>query len=240
MIVNEAFVRRELPTTPPLGARVNFQKQVWTIIGVAQDSRFRRLATSPERLLFVLPGQHDAGNMRALLVRTKLEPEDMIPSIRRVISSLDGGPAISTIKTMDERVRSTFAEERFRTTLISVFGTLAALLAAVGLYGVTARAVNRRTREVGIRVALGASRGRVIAMMLRSTMAGAGIGVLAGVAGSLGASRLIADYLYDVDPRDPATYATIVAFLIAVALFASFVPARRAARVQPASVLRGE
>jgi putative ABC transport system permease protein len=191
-------------------------------------------------MLYVLPGPHDGGSLRALLIRTKLDPEEMVPSIRKTIASLGAGLAMSSIETMDERVRSTFAEERFRTTLITAFGALAALLAAVGLYGVTARAVSRRTREVGIRVALGASRWRVITLMLRSTLAGAGIGVVGGVFASAGASRLIADYLYGVNPRDPMTYGAIIAFLALVAVLASFVPARRAAIVHPAVVLRGE
>jgi len=137
-------------------------------------------------------------------------------------------------------VRASFAEERFRTTLITAFGALAALLAAVGLYGVTARAVSRRAREVGIRVALGAPRGRVIRLMLRSTLVGASFGVIGGVIASVGASRLIAGYLYDVDPRDPVTYGAIIALLAVVAVVASFVPARRAATVHPAAVLRGD
>lgn len=242
MIVNEAFARREMPGGGVLGTRVKYQSQTWTIIGVARDTRFRRLATPPEPMIYVPAGVFEGrfGSLRALLVRTKLDPADMVPTVRKAITSMDGGPAITSIRTMDDRVRESFAEERFRTMLISVFGALAALLAAVGLYGVTARAVSRRTREVGIRVALGASRGGVVRLMLRSTLVGASIGVGSGLIASAGASRLIAGYLYDVNPRDPATYGAIIVFLAVVALVASFIPARRAASVHPAAVLRGE
>jgi putative ABC transport system permease protein len=242
LIVNEAFVRRELPNENAVGTRVKYQDKVWTIIGVARDTRFRRLATPPEPMLYIPAGMFEGryGSLHALLVRTTLDPTDMLPTVRSAITALEGGPAISSIRTMEDRIRESFAEERFRTTLISSFGILAALLAAVGMYGVTARAVNRRTREVGIRVALGASRARVIRLMLRSTMIGAGAGVLVGLGASIGTTRLIADYLYEVDSRDPVTYGSIVAFLAVVAMIASFLPARRAASVHPAAVLRGE
>ena len=147
---------------------------------------------------------------------------------------------MGTPETMDAMLKRSFADERFRTTLISVFGVLAALLAAVGMYGVTARAVAARTREVGIRVALGATPGSVVLLLVRSTLVGVGVGVATGLALAFVGARWVSPVLYGIDARNPATYGGIVALLGAVSLIASWVPARRATHVHPAGVLRGE
>ena len=124
--------------------------------------------------------------------------------------------------------------------LIGLFGIMAAVLAAVGMYGVTARAVSRRTREVGIRVALGATGGSVVRMIVRHTLSGVAAGVAIGAATSLLASRILGPYLFGVTPNDPASYAAIFTLLAGVSLAASWLPARRASAVEPAIVLRGE
>jgi ABC-type antimicrobial peptide transport system permease subunit len=137
-------------------------------------------------------------------------------------------------------IRRSSSEERYRTLLISLFGALAILLAAIGMYGVTARAVARRTREVGIRLALGATAGRVVRLLVGHTLTGVVTGVAMGLFGSLVAARFLSPFLFGVDAMDPATYAGILALLALVSAVASWLPARRAGRLEVAGVLRGE
>jgi putative ABC transport system permease protein len=137
-------------------------------------------------------------------------------------------------------IHRSFGEERFRTALIVLFGVIAALLSAVGMYGVTARAVARRTREVGIRVALGATTSSVIRMIVRGTLVGVTTGVLVGTVAAIIVSRVLAPYLYGVSTHDPVAYGGTLGLLAAVAVMASWIPARRAGRVEPAVVLRGD
>lgn len=141
---------------------------------------------------------------------------------------------------MSELVKKSFASERFRTMLISLFGVIAVMIASVGLYGVTARAVGHRRREVAIRVALGASGRSVVALIIRATLSGVFAGIAAGIAAAVLVARWAAPLLYGIDARDPATYGAIAALLVAISLAASWVPARNAGRMQPATVLRGD
>jgi len=141
---------------------------------------------------------------------------------------------------MDSLIRRSFSEERFRTALIDLFATIAAILAVVGMFGVTSRAVSRRRHEVGIRVALGATTGSVIRLIVGDTLTAVTAGVVAGVIVSVAATRLLVPYLFGVGVADPTTYAVILAALASVSIAASWMPARRAGRVEPAIVLRQE
>jgi ABC-type antimicrobial peptide transport system permease subunit len=147
---------------------------------------------------------------------------------------------VMTIDTMNDLMQRTFAEERYRTMLIVVFGVLAAVLAAVGTYGVTSRAVSRRTREVGIRMALGASSRAVSGLIVSQTLAGVALGVTGGLVAAAVVARLLTPFLYGISARDPLTYAGILVLLAMVSVAASWLPARRAGRVPPASVLRSD
>jgi putative ABC transport system permease protein len=171
-------------------------------------------------------------------VRVTGDPATAVAAIRRTLHAVAPNIAVTSIDPIDALIRRSFVEERFRTMLIDLFGVMAAVLATVGMYGVTARAVSRRTREVGIRVALGASAASVVRMIVTNTLSGVAAGVAFGVAVSLVASRVLVPYLFGVSPNDPATYAGIFALLALVSVVASWIPARRAGRVQPAAVLR--
>jgi predicted permease len=237
-IVSEALVRRDYPGESPLGKKVFYQGAWRTIVGVVGDVHFQRLSNDLEASLYTPYLQRSMS--ASLLVRTAGDPAQLIPALRKAVTEAEPAALVNRVDIMSVAIAQSFADERYRATLISLFGILAALLAAVGMYGVTSRAVARRTREVAIRLALGASRLSIEKTVIGATLSGVIIGVLAGMLGALGLTRFLAPYLFGVSATDPWTYAGILGLLAAVCVGASWVPARRAGRVGLAEVLRGE
>jgi putative ABC transport system permease protein len=201
--------------------------------------KYRDLGSEDEATIYVPNTQRSFSSLQ-LLVRTRVPTATVAGPVKAAIVEIAPSAIIRRTETMSELVKKSFASERFRTMLVTLFGMLAATIASVGLYGVTARAVGHRKREVAIRVALGASGHSVVALIVRATLSG----VLAGIAVGITVGALVAHWatplLYGIDARDPATYAGIALLLVAVSLGASWLPARKAARVQPAIVLRGD
>jgi predicted permease len=239
VVVSEALAKRDFPAGNAIGKHIKHQNVWRLIVGIAGDVKFRGLSLDDEATVYV-PYTQRANVSMQLLVRTKVPTATMTAPVKAAILAAAPGAMVRRTDVMSELVKKSFASERFRTLLVSLFGVLAALLASVGLYGVTARAVGTRRREVAIRVALGASTRSVVTLIVRATLGGVTIGIAAGLVVALLAARFAAPLLYGIDPRDPVTYAGIVVLLAGISLAASWVPARRAARVQPASVLRGE
>jgi predicted permease len=238
IVISEAMARRDWPNETAIGKRVKFQGEWRTVVGVVADIKFRTLASDVEPTVYAPFGQRKQG--LTFLVRTRGEPAAMAPVVRAALTELNRNVPVTTIDTMTDLLRRSFAEERYRTMLIGMFGVLAALLAAVGMYGVTSRAVSRRTREVGIRMALGASSRSVSGLIVAQTLAGVMVGVGVGVGAAVVAGRLLAPFLFGVSGTDPLTYATILGLLALVSVLASWIPARQAGRVAPATVLRAE
>jgi ABC-type antimicrobial peptide transport system permease subunit len=178
-------------------------------------------------------------NMNVAL-RTALPPDAVATAIRREVGVLDGSLPIVDLRSMDEVFEETLSRPRLLSRLLGVFAGLALLLAAIGTYGVLAYTVAERRREIGVRMALGADRARVLRMVLRDGLWLAGAGLVAGVVGALAATRVLGSMLYGVAPGDPATLAGVVASMLAVALVACYLPARRASAVDPMVVLREE
>jgi predicted permease len=237
-IISEAAARRDFPNETAIGKLVKYQGAWREIVGVVRDVKFSRLSADDQASIYTPFSQRRS--VMDIVVRTTGDAGSLAPMIRRAVHEAGPNAAITDIQSVDMLIHRSFGEERFRTALIALFGAMAAVLAAVGMFGVTARAVSRRTREVGIRVALGATTASVVGMIVRHTMNGVAIGVAIGAVGSLAASRVLAPYLFGVSVRDPVTYAAIFALLAAISIAASWLPARRAGRVEPAVVLRGE
>jgi putative ABC transport system permease protein len=164
----------------------------------------------------------------------------LLPAIQRAVWSIDPAQPISSVLTLDEVIAGSTAERRFNTTLLSAVTLLAVGLAIVGVYGVVAYAAAQRTREIGIRVALGADRRDILSLVIASGLRWAGLGVVVGLAGAYAATRYLGTLLFAIAPTDPATFAGLAALMLGVAALASYLPARRAASANPLSALRGD
>jgi putative ABC transport system permease protein len=237
-IVSEALARRDWPGESPIGRRVRYQGALRTVVGIAGDTKTNSL--SKENLATIYTPFAQRSQRLTLMIRTRGDPAALVPAIRNALHAAAPLLPMTGADVVQDRIRQSFAEERFRTILIDSFGVIAALLSAIGMFGVTARAVARRTREIGIRVALGASSASVLRMIVGHTLTAVSVGVVVGLGASVATGRLLEPYMFGVSARDPITYALIIGLLAAVSVVASWIPARRAGRVQPAVVLRGD
>ena len=242
VIVNEAFERRYFAGEDALGKRVSFRGDngPWSeIIGVVSDSKYRTLGESPRPSAYVpLAQNHETG--MTLHVRSSGNPLGIAGSVRREVQSLDPSLAITNLQSLSNVVAASLFAARTGATLLAIFGGLALLLAAIGLYGVMSYAVSRRTREIGIRMALGAGTGIVMRLVLKEGLTLVGGGVAAGLIVAAAATRLLSSFLYGVSPLDATTFAAIPLVLAVVALLATYLPARRAAKVDPMIALRSQ
>jgi len=240
VIVNEAFVRRFYPDQDPIGKRVTFngfdtggQPVQWlTIVGVARDTRRSGFKIPVRDELYFPLSQGGAGSMY-VFVRTSGAPESVIAPVRSAVWSLDPQLAIALPRTMQAVMAAAVAEERFRMTLVAGFAATALLLAALGVYGLMAFATTQRLREFGVRLALGATPRGVLMTVMADGLILAAIGLAVGLAGALAAARAMRQMLFGISPVDPVTFGAMAAALLAVAALASFVPARRAMKVDP-------
>lgn len=210
------------------------------VIGVVSSARNRGLDVEPQPELFASSVQlgNDVGNQFFMLIRTRVEPYSVLPSVREAVRSLDPIQPVYAITTLEEALAGSVFERRLSTTMLSIFAAFALVLAAVGVYGVVAYAVAQRTREIGIRVALGADRGRVRALVLRQALLPVILGGAAGLAGALALGGVLESLLFEIRATDPVTLVLACGLLAGVALTASWLPARRAAALDPVVALR--
>ncbi len=242
VIANEEFVRRYLDNQEPLGQHVSFRgaQGPWTeIIGVVRDSKYRTLGESPRPVLYLPLSQNRETGM-TLHVRTLGNPASVAESVRREVQELDRNLAVTGLQPLTAVLSGSLFAARMGAVLLAIFGSLALLLAGIGLYGVMSYSVSRRTREIGIRMALGAQTGNVLRLVLREGLTLVGGGIAAGLMVAAAVTRLLASFLYGVSPLDATTFAAIPLVLALVALLASYLPARRAAKVDPMIALRYE
>jgi predicted permease len=239
VIINEAAARTYWPNQNPLGKRLIIDARPAEIIGVTGASRYRSL-TEAFRPGMLLPAAQNYFPDLSLHLRSAGDPASLIESARRELRALDPQLPATNIRTLEEQRRNSLYSERVTALLLSAFGALALLLAALGIYGVMAYAVAQRTREFGIRMALGARAGDVLRLLLRQGARLIGAGVTLGLAGAFAATRLIRSFLYQVSYTDPMAFVFAALLLIAVALLACYIPARRATKVDPMVALRSE
>jgi ABC-type antimicrobial peptide transport system permease subunit len=212
-----------------------------TIVGVVAGIRHRSLSSEPDAEIYRPYLQYLGPAFgAALVVRSSRDPSSLTAAIRHEIRTLYPSQPIGDAKLMTDVVTESVAQPRFYTSLLTVFAALALLLASAGIYGVMSVSVAQRTSEVGIRMALGATSGSVLKLVLGHGLRFVLAGIVIGLAGALALTRLIQSQLYSTSPADPATFAAVSILLIAVSLAAAFLPARRAARVDPMAALRQE
>ena len=238
LLVNQTLARRDWPNQSPIGKRIKWQGAWREIVGVVGDSRYSKLSAPVEATVYAPATQRTSG--MSFLVRGRQDPRPLLSQIKAELRAVEPDAVVTSSDLMDDQVKRSFAEERYRAVLIQLFGAIAALLAAVGMYGVTSRAVARRTREIGIRTALGAQARAVTTLVVRQSLVGVAIGAAAGLLGALVLARYLGQFLFGISATDPLTYVLMLAFLGVVTVGASWLPARRAGKVEPAVVLRGE
>jgi predicted permease len=243
IVVNETFARREFPGEDPIGRRVALDDSIaLTIVGVAGDVRQAGLASPPLAEVYFGYRSERAGwgIPSALLVRSRLSTTATVAAVRRAAAKVIPDVPLYSVSTMDEIIGSSLGSRRLNLWLIGSFGVITLMLAAAGLYGVVAYTVAQRTREVGIRMALGARRAEIVKLMLGYGAARATLGIAAGLAIAVVATRVLTNMLIEVRADDPLTYLGVALLLATTALLASLIPARRAARIDPMEAIRAE
>ncbi len=244
VIINENLARRLWPGESPLGRRLRFvgpNEPLLEVVGVARDAKYDELTEDPVSYLY-LPERQQLRFVSdmTLLARTAGDPAAVLPAVRGLLREMDPDLPAHNLRTLEQHVRMRLDRERGASALLGAFGTLALILATLGLYGVMAYSVSQRTREMGIRVALGAARGNVLGMVVGEGLRLAGTGIVVGLLLAAGLTRIIQRFLFGVTPTDVMTFAGVAALLAVVSVAASLVPARRATRVDPMVALRAE
>ncbi len=248
-IINESFIRQYFPNENPIGrrlqpsppARIWHQQRLtsFEIVGIVRDVKSAGLKAAAEPAYYLPASQAPLQDM-TILLRTATEPTSIVPALRQAVWSIDPNQPISNVTTMEEIVSESIAQPRLNMLLMGLFGALALLLSAVGIYGLLSYSVTQRTQEMGIRMALGAQISDVLSLVLKQGMTLALIGEGIGLAGAVALTRLIRGLLFGVTPTDTTIFIVVVGVLTAIALLACFLPARRATKVDPLVALRYE
>jgi len=250
IVINEEMARRYFKGEDPLGKRILIQEILygqpglgpeipWEVVGIVGDEQTGSLIDNKSPGVYVTFDQSPTNDLNMVL-RASLDPRTLTSAIHAAVHAVDKDQAIADLQTLEEIKSGTVSSDRMQTMLLAIFAALALLLAAIGIYGVIGYSVTQRTHELGIRAALGASRGSLLGMVIRRGMQLTLIGLAIGVAGALALTRLLASLLFGISPRDPVTLIAVAAVLSAVALLACYIPARRAAAVDPLVALRYE
>jgi len=253
VIVNERLAKTFWPDGDALGKRLTFddprKDPVWiTVVGVIKDVKQNDWASRPDNEYYVpflqskgfLDGAHPWVSYMTLVVRTAGEPLALSRAVQSTVWSIDRNLPLASVKTLEQVIAASVWQPRFNLLLVGLFAGLALVLAAVGIYGVMAYSVTERTHEIGIRMALGAKQADVLRLVVREGMALAAIGGAIGLAGAFALTRLLGSLLYQVNATDPAIFAAVPCLFAVVAFLASYIPARRATRVDPMIALRWE
>ena len=244
-VINETFVRENFPGEDPIGqslrvtVNLGYGSPTWRIVGIVGDVRSRGLERESEAQIYMPHGQYGPGDL-AITVRSTPGGPPLLPVIREEVRAMDAGLPLYQIETVEEALQRQVAPTRFYMILVGLFAGLAAVLAAVGLYGVVAYSVSRRTREIGLRVALGAGRDGIVRLVVGQGMRPALLGLIVGLGVALAGGRVMEALLFGVQPRDPVILGGTALLLAVVTLAAAILPAYRASRVDPVKALRAE
>jgi putative ABC transport system permease protein len=244
-VINEALAKKYFAGEDPIGKRITFgdpqaaDATWWNIVGIIADVRQSSLDKDAYPQIFRVYKQNPSRGM-TVVMRTAGEPTSMANTLRQEVWSLDRQQPLHNVRTLEQVLADSIARPRFNTLLITILAGVALVLAAVGIYGVISYSVTQRTHEIGVRMALGASSGNVLRLVVGHGMFLAGIGLAVGVVGAFAVTRIMGSLLYGVSASDPLTYIVLVALLGFIALVASYIPARRAMRVDPVVALRNE
>jgi predicted permease len=239
-IVNQAFAKKYFPNRDPIGGRITHDDQhtQWsTVIGVIGDVRHTSLEETPQPQIY---GLNNAFSEGYVAVRSVHSSNAIVPEIRSAVRVIDPHLAVGDIQTMGDLVSDASARRRFQTSLLTVFAAIALFLALVGLYGLMAYSVSRRTREVGIRMALGAQRNDVLLLVMKKAATLVALGLAFGLIGAWFGTRVLNAFLFGVGEHDPITILSVCVLLAVCGLIAAFIPARRAASIDPMQALRSE
>ena len=243
MIVSSQFAQRFLPPGAPLSKRIRLgaSDAPWsTIIGVVGDVHSQGLDHASDPLVYVPYSGKIHASLASVVLRTNQDPRSLIPAVRAQFAAVDPSQPVFDVATMQQRIDDSIETPRFYMTLLTLFASLALLLATVGIYGVISYFVSQRTHEIGIRMALGAQPADVVRLVLAQGFVMILIGLALGVGSSIALTRYLASLLFDISPTDPFTIISVAALLVFVALAACYGPARRAASVDPLVALRYE
>ncbi|HKS38623.1 MAG TPA: ABC transporter permease [Verrucomicrobiae bacterium] len=242
-VINQVMARRYFGDANPLGKRFHFvhnPEKRFEIVGVMPDAKYRSLRESSRPTFYVPFFQESRGSWATLALRTSADPQAAMASLASVVREVDRSVRVRDLRTMNDVVNDSVHQERLIARLGGFFSIFALVLACLGLYGVLSFAVVQRTREIGVRVALGAQRRDVLSLVIGKGLKLVLIGALIGLAGALATTRLVSNLLHGVTPTDPVTFAGVALLLVVVAMLASWLPARRAAKVDPMEALRYE
>jgi predicted lysophospholipase L1 biosynthesis ABC-type transport system permease subunit len=237
-VVNESFAREYFPGENPLGKSVNVGRDEHRIVGVCRDAMFKDLRSNSP--ILYLPFRHDPPASVVYEVRSHVAPESLVSALRKAVAAVDPGIPLTEVRTQNEQIAQLLMFEQIFAALCGFLALLAVLLSCIGLYGLLAYTVTRRTSEIGIRIALGARPRREVGRLIAEGLSMAGAGAFVGTAGALAAGGFIESQLYGVRASDPVTLIASTALLIAVSVVACWVPGRRAARIDPLLALRSE
>jgi predicted permease len=245
-ILNETAARRFWPNVDPVGQHFRFglvrggrEGEDYEVVGIIEDGKYSRTIEATRPQIFVPFTQYSLGDVM-LLVRTSVSPESVASAVRRRIRDFDTNMPVLNVTTLRRHVRSALSEQRVLVQVVASLGLLGLTLAVIGLYGVLSYYVGRQRHEIGVRLAVGAQPASVFRLIVRRGLLLASIGITIGVAAAMAATRLLEELLYGVSPRDPVTMVVVAVVLAAAAVLSAFIPARRAALIDPIIALRCE